>query len=120
MIKKLLVFQLKQPKQKIKNINPNSFYIPNSIPFPSPPPTITPIPTTTLTTPTGETTFPEINLKVPPLKGSGVLFYNLDVNGEKDKSSLHASVPVMKGEKWAAVKWLREYDRGYGQEEWDW
>lgn len=42
-----------------------------------------------------------------PVKGDAVLFYNLHPNGVPDPKSLHASCPVLKGEKWSAPKWIR-------------
>jgi len=52
----------------------------------------------------GGTHFPRANVTVSARKGSAVYFaYE---NG--DKSSLHAGLPVTKGEKWIATKWLRE------------
>jgi prolyl 4-hydroxylase len=45
---------------------------------------------------------------VAPTKGDGVIFYNVSPNGTLDQNSLHASAPVIQGEKWVATKWLRE------------
>lgn len=56
----------------------------------------------------GETRFPEVDIHVAPVKGSAILFYNLFPNGEVDRSSLHASLPVITGEKWVSTKWVRE------------
>ncbi len=56
----------------------------------------------------GETYFPNVDLRVAPKQGSAVLFYNLYSNGELDPNSLHASLPVISGEKWVATKWIRE------------
>lgn len=49
-----------------------------------------------------------IGLKVKPRKGDGLLFYSLMVNGTIDRTSLHGSCPVIKGEKWVATKWIRD------------
>ncbi|KAF3330219.1 prolyl 4-hydroxylase subunit alpha-1-like protein [Carex littledalei] len=46
-------------------------------------------------------------LAVKPVKGDAVLFYSLHPNGVPDPKSLHASCPVLKGEKWSAPKWIR-------------
>lgn len=61
----------------------------------------------------GETYFPkgeEINhpggFKIVPKKGSVVIFYNLLEDGNGDKDSLHAALPVLKGEKWLANFWV--------------
>jgi prolyl 4-hydroxylase len=57
----------------------------------------------------GETSFPELNLKAVPLKGSALYFsYFFNNNNTPDPRSLHAGCPVVKGEKWIAVKWVRE------------
>ncbi|CAI9781845.1 unnamed protein product [Fraxinus pennsylvanica] len=47
-----------------------------------------------------------IGLKVRPRRGDGLLFYSLFPNGTIDKTSLHGSCPVIKGEKWVATKWI--------------
>ncbi|KAI4298538.1 hypothetical protein L6164_032085 [Bauhinia variegata] len=48
-----------------------------------------------------------IGLKVKPRQGDGLLFYSLLPNGLIDKTSLHGSCPMIKGEKWVATKWIR-------------
>ena len=45
----------------------------------------------------GETTFPFINLDVKPIKGSAVMWYNADLEGNLDATSLHAGKPVLQG-----------------------
>ncbi|WP_199099064.1 2OG-Fe(II) oxygenase [Dyella sp. ASV21] len=52
----------------------------------------------------GGTGFPRIGLTVTALRGSAVYF----AYETGDDSSLHAGLPVIKGEKWIATKWLRE------------
>jgi len=52
----------------------------------------------------GGTAFPAIGLTVTARRGSAVYF----AYDSGDKSSLHAGLPVIKGEKWIATKWLRE------------
>jgi prolyl 4-hydroxylase len=52
----------------------------------------------------GGTAFPEIGLTVTALCGSAVYF----AYDTGDIASLHAGLPVQKGEKWIATKWLRE------------
>eukprot|EP00243_Klebsormidium_subtile_P000564 TRINITY_DN1096_c0_g2_i1.p1 TRINITY_DN1096_c0_g2~~TRINITY_DN1096_c0_g2_i1.p1 ORF type:complete len:301 (-),score=39.36 TRINITY_DN1096_c0_g2_i1:16-918(-) len=49
-----------------------------------------------------------IGLKVKPRKGDGLLFYSLTPNGTYDKTSLHGSCPVIRGQKWVATKWIRD------------
>ena len=52
----------------------------------------------------GGTAFPEIGLTVTAQRGSAVCF----TYEGGDTASLHAGLPVQKGEKWIATKWLRE------------
>lgn len=52
----------------------------------------------------GGTAFPEIGLTVTARRGSAVYF----AYESGDLSSLHAGLPVQRGEKWIATKWLRE------------
>lgn len=52
----------------------------------------------------GGTAFPEIGLSVTARRGSAVYF----AYEGGDRSSLHAGLPVQRGEKWIATKWLRE------------
>jgi prolyl 4-hydroxylase len=47
-----------------------------------------------------------VGLLVPPAKGKIIIFYNMLPNGEIDHMSLHGGCPVLKGEKWAANKWI--------------
>ena len=52
----------------------------------------------------GGTAFPEAGLTVTALRGSAVYF----AYEGGDANSLHAGLPVLRGEKWIATKWLRE------------
>ncbi|GJP38985.1 hypothetical protein CLOM_g23385 [Closterium sp. NIES-68] len=45
-------------------------------------------------------------LAVKPQKGDALLFYSLHPDGTTDQTSLHASCPVIRGEKWSATKWI--------------
>lgn len=54
----------------------------------------------------GGTTFPDVGLEVFPQQGYGV-FFGYD-RPHPDTKSLHGGSPVNTGEKWIAVKWLRE------------
>jgi prolyl 4-hydroxylase len=56
----------------------------------------------------GETHFPEIDKKVTPVRGDALVFYNVLPDGAVDPMSLHASLPMLAGEKWVATKWIRE------------
>ncbi|XP_062176922.1 probable prolyl 4-hydroxylase 9 [Alnus glutinosa] len=52
-----------------------------------------------------------IGLKVKPRQGDGLLFYSVFPNGTIDRTSLHGSCPVIKGEKWVATKWIRDQEQ---------
>lgn len=58
----------------------------------------------------GETSFPKAGtgggIKVTPVKGDAVLFYNLLPDGNSDDLALHAALPVWRGEKWLANFWV--------------
>jgi prolyl 4-hydroxylase len=45
---------------------------------------------------------------VRPRRGSGVYFEYFNAAGELDTRLLHAGMPVTRGEKWVATKWLRQ------------
>jgi prolyl 4-hydroxylase len=60
----------------------------------------------------GGTAFPAIGLEVQPQKGGAVYFVNTDAYLAPDRRTLHAGLPVVKGVKFVANKWLRE--RRYG------
>lgn len=59
----------------------------------------------------GETAFPKAGgagggIKVKPVKGTAVVFYNLLEDGNGDDLALHAALPVVRGEKWLANFWI--------------
>jgi prolyl 4-hydroxylase len=56
----------------------------------------------------GGTSFPALGLDVHPQKGSALFFSNTTPYGLPDKKNLHAGLPVVKGVKIVANKWLRE------------
>lgn len=56
----------------------------------------------------GATRFPTMNFEVRPKKGMALLFINTLLTGAINPLTLHASVPVTKGVKYIATKWLRE------------
>lgn len=56
----------------------------------------------------GHTAFPEASLSVAPVKGSALLFRYLDASNRPDPRSLHAGLPVERGEKWVAAWWVRQ------------
>ncbi len=55
----------------------------------------------------GETYFPNINRMIKPETGKLIIWDNLK-NGEKDKDSLHAGLPVQFGTKYIAVIWIQK------------
>ncbi len=58
----------------------------------------------------GETTFPEIGLSIVPKKGAAVYFEYCNSKEEVDPLTLHAGMPVIKGSKWIATKWMRQHE----------
>ena len=56
----------------------------------------------------GQTHFPSADRSIEPRPGSAVVFDNLLAGGGPDPDSLHAGLPVARGEKWLATLWLRE------------
>jgi len=56
----------------------------------------------------GETSFPKLKKTITPKPGLGLLFWNIDEKGNPNMSSLHAACPVISGEKWISVIWIRE------------
>lgn len=56
----------------------------------------------------GATYFPQLKLAIHPKKGSAVWFGYMGKDGVLDMRSEHAGLPILKGEKWIATKWLRE------------
>jgi prolyl 4-hydroxylase len=54
----------------------------------------------------GETAFPKGGFKIIPKRGNAVVFYNLLEDGNGDIDSLHASLPVLSGDKWLANFWV--------------
>lgn len=55
----------------------------------------------------GETEFPQLKWKFKGKPGDALVFWNLDEKNQPDKKTLHAGLPVKKGEKWLYSKWLR-------------
>jgi prolyl 4-hydroxylase len=56
----------------------------------------------------GETHFITAGKKVKGDAGDGVLFHNCDAAGAPDRTTLHAGLPVVRGQKWLLSKWYRE------------
>jgi prolyl 4-hydroxylase len=57
----------------------------------------------------GQTAFPSLGFEVQPKQGRAVVFANVDAELKPDMSTLHASLPVIEGEKWLATLWIRQY-----------
>ena len=72
---------------------------------------------TYLTAPTagGGTSFPKLNITVPPVAGGTLWFRNCHKDGQVDDRSLHAGDTVIDGEKWVVTKWFREKPTQYLQ-----
>jgi len=55
----------------------------------------------------GETSFPELGLKLRVAKGDALIFANVDRNGRPDLRTKHAGLPPTRGEKWVFSQWIR-------------
>ncbi|PYZ94723.1 2OG-Fe(II) oxygenase [Salipaludibacillus keqinensis] len=55
----------------------------------------------------GETFFPELGFSVSPQKGMAVYFEYFYNNQDLNELTLHGGAPIIKGDKWAATKWMR-------------
>jgi prolyl 4-hydroxylase len=55
----------------------------------------------------GETSFPELGVKVRGSTGDGLLFRNASPDGVPDPRSVHAGLPVTRGTKYLASRWIR-------------
>ena len=56
----------------------------------------------------GETDFPLLKACVRPKRGRVVMFDNVNADGSPDPSTLHAGLPIERGEKWLATMWFRQ------------
>lgn len=56
----------------------------------------------------GSTDFPDAGVTVRPQPGAAVMFHNCTVDGQIDRRSRHAGMPVTAGQKWLATKWVRQ------------
>jgi len=54
----------------------------------------------------GETEFPALGERWKGRKGEGLFFWNVQPNGALDERTLHAGLPVTKGEKWVLSQWV--------------
>ncbi|MFN3387400.1 MAG: 2OG-Fe(II) oxygenase [Allosphingosinicella sp.] len=55
----------------------------------------------------GETHFLEAGLTVRARRGDALVFRNVDAEGQPDKSAVHAGLPVKRGVKLLASRWIR-------------
>ncbi|HEX9931350.1 MAG TPA: 2OG-Fe(II) oxygenase [Allosphingosinicella sp.] len=55
----------------------------------------------------GETEFPEAGLSLRFPAGDAILFRNVGADGRRDPAAAHAGLPVTKGEKLIASRWIR-------------
>lgn len=56
----------------------------------------------------GATDFPALPDTIEPQSGQCIAFHNLDTSGNCEPLTLHAGLPVERGEKWLATLWFRE------------
>jgi hypothetical protein len=62
----------------------------------------------------GETVFPDLDLKYRGRLGDALMFQNLHDDGTANKLMRHAGMPLSKGTKWVATKWIREKKFSFG------
>lgn len=55
----------------------------------------------------GETEFPMIDARWKGRKGEALFFWNVAPDGALDERTLHAGLPVTRGEKWMFSQWIR-------------
>jgi prolyl 4-hydroxylase len=56
----------------------------------------------------GETEFPRLGLKVPPRRGTVLVWNNMRPDGSPNGETIHAATPVIRGAKYVVTKWYRE------------
>lgn len=56
----------------------------------------------------GATRFEQVGIAFAGCRGDALIFRNVDLAGESDPLTRHAGLPVEKGEKWIATRWIRE------------
>jgi len=59
----------------------------------------------------GGTEFPRLGVTVEPERAKAVKFLNCDAEGKPNPETLHAGLPVVRGEKWLATVWF--WDRPF-------
>jgi prolyl 4-hydroxylase len=60
----------------------------------------------------GATEFPRIGLRFRGKQGDALIFRNIDATGTPDYDSVHAGLPVERGEKWVLSQWMRTKEVG--------
>lgn len=60
----------------------------------------------------GDLDFPRVNFRCKGKTGDAVYFAHVDGAGKPEKLSLHASIPITRGEKWIFSQWI--HDRPFG------
>lgn len=60
----------------------------------------------------GATEFPRIGLRCRAKQGDALIFRNIDQTGAPDYQSVHAGLPVERGEKWVLSQWMRTKSLG--------
>jgi prolyl 4-hydroxylase len=61
----------------------------------------------------GETEFPKLGIKIKPEMGKAIVWFNLHpYSKDINENTLHAGLPVVKGEKWIANMWFYDQPRG--------
>ncbi|KAI5713148.1 hypothetical protein M8J75_014038 [Diaphorina citri] len=58
----------------------------------------------------GATVFLDLQLAVPPQKGTALFWYNLRPDRSVDLDTLHGACPVLVGNKWVCNKWIHFFD----------
>lgn len=48
----------------------------------------------------GATVFPRLGVRVQPIKGTALVWFNLHSSGEVNQATLHGACPVLLGSKW--------------------
>lgn len=56
----------------------------------------------------GETRFERVGRDFRPVKGLGIAWNNLTVDGSVNNATLHEALPVIRGKKYVITKWFRE------------
>jgi prolyl 4-hydroxylase len=56
----------------------------------------------------GETYFPQLKQTIQPKQGKLVIWKNAELDGTLNHNTLHAGLPVIEGNKWVCIIWVRE------------